>query len=112
FEILFEVSDPFRPENRNNILSAREHPRQRQLCGRTTFCSGQFMNMVDERQIASEVLSLKARRAAAIIAFFKIFKAPNAPGEKTTPQWAVSNETDSEITAGLQDTVFRVSRPE
>src|SRR5437764_11549984 len=63
--VLLEIRAPLRAGNRNDVVAAREHPRERELRRRAALLLGQLAQAGGERPVALEVLALHTRMIAA-----------------------------------------------
>src|ERR1700674_4694613 len=60
-EIFIEILAALCARDGNNVLTARKHPGQRELCGRATLLGCHLLNPLDELKILLKVFALKAR---------------------------------------------------
>src|SRR5579871_984869 len=111
-DILLQIGHPFRARNGDNIVPLRQHPGQRQLRRLAAFLQSNLFDPGDEFQILLEVLALETGIVAAEIVLRQILELLELPGEKSSPQWTIGNETDPQLPARRQDLVFRVAGPQ
>src|SRR5205807_1630480 len=101
-DVFLEVADPPRAGNRHDVLALREHPGKRQLRRRAVLLARQLPHLIDECQVAAEVLTLKARGAAAVVIGREVLETLDGAGEEASPQRTVRDEADAETPAGLE----------
>src|SRR2546421_2752968 len=111
-DVFLEVTDPPRAGNRHDVFSLRQYPGKRQLRRRAVLLARQLPYLIDECQVAAEVLALKARGAAAIVIGREIVRALDGAGEEAASERAVRHETDAETPAGLEHVVLGIARPQ
>src|ERR1051325_148024 len=110
--VLLDVAAAFRSGNRDDILALRQDPGERELRRGTLLFPRHRLHRVGERQIALEVLALKARIVAAVIVRREVLGLLEPAAQESAPQRAVGDETDPQLAAGREDLLLGVSRPQ
>src|SRR6185436_9808526 len=103
--VLLQVTPTLGAGNRNDIVSTREHPRERQLARRTVIVCRQLPYLLYERQVALEVVALEAWGHAAVVVGGEVLELGDLPGEEAAAERAVGDEADAEVAAGGEHAV-------
>ena len=102
------------PDERDDVVAAREHPGDRELGDGRAFCLGEPAQRLHEREVALEVLAREAgRRGAEVVRGERRRPLPRpVTGEQAAGEDAVGGEADPELAAGGQDLVLDPARDE
>lgn len=74
-DVLVKILAPLGTGDRHDVVALRQHPRQRQLRRRTADLGSQGPDLIDQGQIAREVLALETRRRASVVVGSEILGA-------------------------------------
>ena len=111
--VFFQILSAFRARDGDDVVSLCQDPSQGELRRLAAFFFGEFFDFADQVEILLEVLSLKARRVAAVVVGGEIFEALELSGEESAAERAIGDEADAELAAGVEDSVeFGVACPE
>ena len=80
-----------------------EHPRQRELRRRDALRVRQLLDALHEVEVLLEVLSLEARRVAAVVVRLEVVDAAEASRQKAAAERTVGDEADAERVRELLD---------
>src|SRR5450759_3233518 len=105
------MSDTSGAGYRDNVVSLREHPGERQLSRAHALLVRNLRNAVDQLQVTLDVSFLEARVASTEVALFEILAASDLSREEAAPEWAVGDEADPELTHGREDLLLDITRP-
>jgi hypothetical protein len=88
---------PFRAGDRGDVVAPDEQPRQADLrrCG-TSLCRN-GLDLVDDAEVALEVLAGESRVVLAPVVIHKVVDGADLAGEETVAQRRVRDEADSEF---------------
>ena len=111
-DVVLEIAHPASAGNGHDVLPLRQHPGERQLRRAAALGSRERSHLIDQRQIAREVLALKARVGAPIVIGREIIGALDGTGEKAAAQRTVGDQADAEALAGFQYAVLGIARPQ
>src|SRR5207247_1738384 len=100
------------PRDREDVLAAREQPRERDLRRFRTAPGGDRFQRLDELEVALEIAGLEARLLAADVVRGDVLDFPDVAGEEPAPERRVGDEADAELAACGKDLVLDVARPE
>ncbi len=104
--VFLKIGDFCRTGDRNDKVTLRQNPGQRQLPGGNTLFGSHVFQKLDECEIGIEVFTLEARQAAAEIVGCKSVERLQRARQGTTPERAEGDETDAKFAAGFQHAVF------
>ena len=76
------------------------------------FLGRRLLCAVDERKGAVEVLTLKAGRAAPVVAFGEVIGCAEPTGEEPAAERAARDEADAELAEGWQEHLLRLKLPQ
>jgi hypothetical protein len=110
--ILLDTRDPLGSGDRRNVVALREQPGQRHLrrCGARL--GGDGLDLIDDTQVALEVLAGQARVGLAPVVVGKLLERADLPSEETVAERRVGNEADAQLTQQRQQFGFRIASPE
>src|SRR6202030_3295165 len=111
-EVLLEIAHPAGAGNGHDVLPLRQHPGERQLRRAAALRFRERSHLIDQRQIAREVLALEARVGAPVVIGLEILGALDGAGEKAAAERTVGHEADAEALAALQYAVLGIARPQ
>ena len=89
-----------------------EQPGERELCGAAVLLRGQLLETLDERQVAVDVLGLKARHVAPEVGRAESSRIGDRARQEAAAERAVGDEPDAELGAEVEQRVLRVAGPE
>ena len=107
-----QIFAPAGSRNRDNIASARKHPRQSELTGCTVLFARNVINAIDDFQILLKILPLKPWMISPIVIGSQIFGLFYLAGQKAAAQGAIGHKGDSQLSAYIQHPIFRIARPQ
>src|SRR5436190_8133171 len=110
--VLFEIPAMLRSRNGHDIFALRQHPGQRQLRRLNALLFCDFSHPPHQIKILLEILSLKTGRLPPVIVFGQVFESFELTGKKSTTQRTVRNEPNSQLSAGGENLVLGIARPE
>ena len=88
------------PGNRDDVVTLREQPCERELRGRAALLLRDLPDLLDDVQVLLEVVALKARVVATEVACRQLLRLREATGEEAAAERAVRHEADAELFAG------------
>src|SRR5271166_440964 len=97
-DVLFEISPPLRPGNRDDVVALVQEPGERDLAGLRAFDRRDLADDPRGLDVGVEILALVARIDPAIIAFRIILRALCVAGQEAPPERRKGHEADSEFT--------------
>src|SRR5690606_3627271 len=113
FRVLLQISNALRAGDGDDVLALRKHPGERQLSRRNAFLLRDLLDLLDQIQVALEVLALKARRAPAIVVFRQVLEPLEPARQEPAPQGTVGDEADAQFAYRIEHAVLlHVARPE
>ena len=110
--VLLDAGDSFGAGNRGNVVTLGEQPGQRDLRRRGTHFRGNGLDLVDDAQIALEVLAREARVGLAPVVVRELLGRTDIAGEKAVAERRVGNESDAQLAQQRQQFGFRVTGPQ
>ena len=99
-------------ENRHDQPSTRQQPGQRQLWQRTPFGLCNWLEALEDLEIAIEILRMESRVIVAAIARLDVRRLLESTCEKSPAERRVRHEPDSQLSARCQDFVLRIAGPQ
>src|SRR5713226_4000875 len=103
---------PFRPGNRDDVVSVCEYPSVRQLCCGATLVSGDRFNTPDQFEVARKVIVLEPRRYSSVVVLGKVLVALDLACKKSATQRTVSDKRNAQFPHRSQNFVLRLPTPE
>ena len=88
------------------------HPSQGQLAGGDPLLGGQALDLLDQLQVAGEVLTLEARLVAAEVVLVEVVGAGDLSGQESPPQRAVGDDADAELAGHGYDVGLEIAGPQ
>src|SRR5581483_9677767 len=110
--VLLEVRPPPSARNGNDVVAAREHPRDRDLRRRCVLRLRDLLDALGELHVALEVLALEARVVAPEVVVVQLVRRGEATGEEAAAEWAVRDEPDAELAQRVEDVALEIARPD
>src|SRR5436190_3651655 len=108
--VLFEIPAMLRSRNGHDIFALRQHPGQRQLRRLNALLFCDFSHPPHQIKILLEILSRV--RLPPVIVFGQVFESFELTGKKSTTQRTVRYEPKSHLSAGGENLVLVIARPE
>jgi hypothetical protein len=95
--VLLDAGDPLGAGNRGDVVALREQPGESDLCrgGSRLGCDGS--HLVDDAQIALEVLAGEARVGLAPVVVGELLGRADVAGEEPVAKRLVGNESDAQL---------------
>ena len=100
------------PGDRHDERPPAEQPGERELGGAHVLLRGQLLQTLDEREVAVDVLGLKARHAAPEVGRAESSRIGDRARQEAAAERAVGDEPDAELGAEVEQRVLRVAGPE
>src|SRR5712671_2779863 len=97
--------------NRHDVVSLREHPRQRELRRGTLVLLRDFLDPRDQLEVLLEVLALKARVLSPEIVLREVVDFLDMSREKSTAEGTVGYEADVQQPQRVEQSVLGIARP-
>jgi hypothetical protein len=91
--VLLDARNPLGARNRRDVVALREQPGQRDLGRSDSYLSGNGSNLVDDAQIALEVLAGEARVRLAPVVVGELLGRADLAGEEAVAERRVRNES-------------------
>lgn len=110
--VLLEAVDAFRSRNGRDAVSLREQPGQSDLRGRGPYLVGDLAYLVDDAQVAPEVVAGEPGVGATPVGGVHAVQGADATGEKTVSQRCIGNQSDAGLTQRGQHLGVRVPYPQ
>lgn len=112
-DVFLEVSQVRRSGDRDDIVSLRHEPCQRELAGSTAaMFLGDGQEPVGEIEVFVEIFGAETGRQGAEVAFGEVLGALISAGEKASAERGIGDDGDAEFARGLQDVeLFDLERP-
>ena len=111
-EVLLQVGDALGARDRDDVLAAVEHPRERQLSRRDPLLLRRAPSRARRaRGCCCEVLAGEARPVAAEVALVELVRRAEAPRQEAAPERRVGDQRDPELVerrAGSRASTSRV----
>ena len=85
------------PRNRDDILSLRHHPRQRQLRRRNTLLARHLLDGAHQLQVPVKVLWREPRHDLPHVAFLQVAGALDGPREHASAEGTICDDGDAEL---------------
>src|SRR5712675_508473 len=98
--------------NRHDVVSLREHPRQRELRRGTLVLLRDFLDPRDQLEVLLEVLALKTRVLSPEIVLREIVDFLDLPREKSTAKGTVGDKADIQQPQCVEQSILGIARPE
>src|SRR6266404_281833 len=95
--VLLDAGDPLGAGNRGDVIALRKQPRQGDLRRCRTHLCGNGLDLVNDAQVAPEILAGEARVGLAPIVVGELFGRANLAGEEAVAQRRVGNEADAQL---------------
>ena len=111
-DILVEIPSLLGARNGNDVVALGEHPGERELRGGAALRGSHLLYVLNERQIASEILVLKQWRLPTEIAGFEIFNVTESASEKTASERTIGNKTNSKFANRRENLGCRIPAPQ
>src|SRR5436190_14872178 len=103
FQRLLEACGRACADQRDDVLTAREHPGDRQLGDRRPPCLGQRAQTLYEREVAGPVLAGEARRVRAKVRRLELALGSEVTADQTAAENAVGRDRDAQLAARRKD---------
>ncbi len=94
------------------MRSLREHPRQRELCGRDPGFARQRIELRDQRAVGGPVLGVEARHIAADVVLAERRLVAQFAAERPAPDRRERDESDSKIARRFEHRDFGLAGPQ
>src|SRR3989442_1608276 len=111
-DVLLEVAPPLRARDRDDVVTLRLHPRERELRRRDALLGRNLLDPLDELEVALEVTGLEARIAPPEVVLRQIVRRAKATTQEAAAERAVRDEADPKLAHSRKDLVLGVTRPE
>lgn len=85
-DVLLDASDPLGAGDRGDVVALRQQPGQRDLCRCCARLGGNGLDLVDDAQVALEVLAGEARVGLAPIAVGELLGGADLAGEEAVTE--------------------------
>ena len=110
--VLLHTRDPLGSGDRRDVVALREQPGQRHLrrCGARL--GGDGLDLIDDVQVALEVLAREARVGFAPVIVRELIGRADLPGEETVAERRLGDEADAQLAQQRQEPSFRIAGPE
>src|SRR5207248_10430135 len=95
--VLLQVVPALGAGDRYDIPSLRHHPRKSELSGGAALLPRHRLDLVDQRQVAGEVLALEARVAAAEVVLVEVVRRRQRAGEEAAAERAERDDPDTQL---------------
>src|SRR5207249_1524568 len=89
--ILLEIAPPLRARNGDDVLAARQHPRERELRGRDALLRGELADVLRQPPVPLEVGAGEAGMALAEVALVELLRRAEAAREEAAAERAVGD---------------------
>src|SRR6266849_10637214 len=109
--VFLKILAALRAGDGDNVVTLRQHPRERQLGWLASFFARDLFDFFHEIEILLKVFALEAWRGTAIVIGCQVFEFLELAGKKASSKRAVGDEADAEFAAGCEDFLFRIARP-
>ena len=110
--VLLDAGDALGAGNRGDVVALREQPGQSDLRGCCTRLAGNGLDLVDDAQVALEVLAGEARVGLAPVVVGELLGRADLAGEEAVAERRVGNESDAQLAQQRQQFGLRVTRPQ
>ena len=110
--VLLDAGDPLGAGDRGDVVALREQPGQRDLrrCGARL--GGDGLDLVDDAQVALEVLAGEARVGLAPVVVGELLGRADLAGEEAVAERRVGNEADAQLAQQRQQLGLRIAGPQ
>ena len=95
--VLLDAGDPFGAGNRGNVVTLREQPGQSDLCRCGSHLRGNGLDLVNDAQIALEVLASEARVGLAPVVVGELLGRADVASEEPVAERRLGNESDPQL---------------
>ena len=94
--VLLDSGDAPRAGNRGDVVALGEQPGQGDLCRGGVRLGGDGLDLVDDAQVALEVLAGEARVGLAPVVVGELLERADLAGEEAVTEWRIGNEADAQ----------------
>src|SRR3954464_9837631 len=101
--VLLDASDAAGAGDRGDVVSPGEDPRERGLRGGCADLRADRADLVDEREVAAEVLTGEPRVGLAPVVVWEVVDGADLSGEEAVAERRVGDEPDPELAQQRQD---------
>src|SRR4051812_19941685 len=95
--VLLDAGDPLGAGDRGDVVALGEQPGQGDLCRGGPRIGGDGLDLVDDAQVALEVLSGEARVGLAPVVVGEVCDGADLAGEEAVPERRVGHEADAQL---------------
>lgn len=99
-QVLLQILNLLRSWNREDVISLRHQPRQRQLTSRAPLLPRQLLDAVHQPQVLREVLLAETRGELAEVALLKVGGGFVLAGEDAAAERRIGDGGDAELATG------------
>ena len=110
--VLLDAGDAAGAGDRGDVVSPGEDPRERGLRGGCADLRADRADLVDEREVAAEVLPGEAGVGLAPVVVGEVVDGADLPGEQAVAERRVGDEADPELAQQRQDLRLHVAGPQ
>src|SRR5207247_2908963 len=108
--VLLDPGNPLGAGNRSDVIALREQPGQRDLCRCCSDLLGNGSNLVDDAEIALEVLAGEARVGLAPVVVRELLGRADLAREEAVAERRAGNEADAQLAQQRQQLGIPVTR--
>jgi hypothetical protein len=95
--VLLDARDSPAAGNRGDVVTLDEQPGQSDLCRGGTHLGSEGFDLIDDVQVALEVLSDEARISLAPVVVGEVLDGANLAGEEAVSERGVRNKADAQL---------------
>ena len=110
--VLLDAGDSLCAGDRGDVVALGEQPGQSNLCRCGTHLGGNGFDLLDDAQVALEVLSDEARVGLAPVVVGEVVNGADLAGEKAVTERGVGNEADAQLAQQRQQVGLWVTGPQ